>query len=200
VQLVLPVSDPPADEYERCRAPELSNEGRWWEHPPEAAQFFGVAATLFSAADHDLPEDEEPSLDVEMELLLSTMADDDPEERNDFDVVRELAVAGLMLCIDSEADGEAQSIVRALVESVTRLEGGANARTASPEDWTSMDGHSAPLTQADLLRAVSPPQWDKMLAEVTAPRQLRDASQRVLPQPTDRHVGRIDQVKLMRFC
>eukprot|EP00038_Savillea_parva_P012635 m.205956 g.205956 ORF g.205956 m.205956 type:complete len:653 (+) comp23146_c0_seq1:254-2212(+) len=186
IALVAHGDDNLAEVLEQYQPPELEGVDAWWETPTETTQVFALAATLYAAADHCLPEDEEPSLNEEMELLLSSMADDDVSERADLDTIRELAAAGLMLCLDSECEGEAETIIRRLVND-------ARAASSSPSQDPNGPDHTSPLSvRRRPPEADAPSEWDTLLAELQSPRTLRSANDRVLPPPTTKHVSGVD--------
>jgi hypothetical protein len=187
-----------ADDFEHYRPPELEATGRWWEVcESESALVFALAATLYSAADHGLPDDQEPSLNEEMELLLSTMADDDPDERADLDTIQELAAAGLMLCLDSEGSDEADAIIARLASEgcrphavvatayATGAAGGPSLNTVGP---SAAHPHALRALHTDV-----PSDWEVLLSELQSTRPLKDASLRELAEPTRAHISRIAQ-------
>ena len=63
----------------------------------ERGHTFSLAATLYAAADYGLPVDEEPKISEDMELVLSSMTDDNVSERLDLEYVIDLTNDALLV-------------------------------------------------------------------------------------------------------
>ena len=71
---------------------------------------WSLAATLYAAADFGLAEDEEPAITEDLELLLSSMADDAAADRIELELAVQLALDGFTVAA-AAAGGSASGCV-----------------------------------------------------------------------------------------
>eukprot|EP00040_Diaphanoeca_grandis_P019723 m.104334 g.104334 ORF g.104334 m.104334 type:complete len:669 (+) comp27562_c0_seq5:236-2242(+) len=208
------------DDLEQYLAPELevddlknTAETMYTKCCQPASLVFSLAATLFMAADYNLPDEEEPAITEEMELLLSSMTDEDVADRATLAETAELAADGLMVCEDNEDPELSRYIVANMVDAADSIRVSKTIKS-TPQNASRALTHAVkggPTLQSELLaqlasgvplkkvpeatlrrpaEIVFTPR-DIMLQGIRSPAPLSAVTERLLKPLANSHIARI---------
>ena len=198
----------------------LPEGGARWPTASMAAQgkihSFSLAATLYAAADFGLPVDEEPKISEDMELVFSSMTDENIAERLDLEYVVDLTNDALVVCANVAEDDRnaAARHVRALHNSAKEIAAsqaislsGGGALLAKPSNKNAREGVLSSILEGVSLRRLSDTEavlsacrvtpltvHERLMQDISTfgtRNQLKDANERIVGPLAPRHAERL---------
>eukprot|EP00039_Didymoeca_costata_P005054 m.78066 g.78066 ORF g.78066 m.78066 type:complete len:544 (+) comp12654_c0_seq5:101-1732(+) len=170
---------------------------------------YALAATLYFAADFGLSEEEEPGITEDLEIVMSSMADESEEERLTLQFVIDLTLDGLTVSIGTQNPLAGTEILKDLYETSQKIllakkakdttRGGKNLLTPNvsvgrallDELQRGVTLKKVPQEIQQQTAVTSLSTWDMLMMEVKKPPPLKNSTERSYANSFDKHIPRI---------